>query len=73
MILSMLIMAGLLYLSDAKVLALIVAAKVKEVALVACTHNVAASVCGCQTRRCRARTHYGLLANQRNLHPRQRL
>ena len=53
MILSMLIMGGLLYLSDAQVLALIIAAQVEEVALVACPDDVAASVCGCQTGRCR--------------------
>ena len=58
-------------LSDAQVLALIIAAQVEEVALVACPDDVAASVCGCQTGRCGTRTHYGLLAHQRNLRPQQ--
>ena len=33
----------------------------------ACANDVAASVCGGQTGRCRTRTHNGFLANQRNL------
>lgn len=59
---------GVQHLCDAQVLALVVAAKVKEVALVAGAHDAAAALRRCQRRRRRPRTDHSLLPHWRHLH-----